>query len=53
MVFDSIETFMSFSSIWNVCVIAGCRMTVWQGSYQVKCVRWKSRDATVEGCAIV
>lgn len=37
VVFDSIEIFVLFSSILYVCVIAGRRMIVWQGSYQVKC----------------
>ncbi len=49
MVFDSIETFVSFSSIWYVCVATGCRMTMWQ----VKCAQWKSRNATMEGCATI
>jgi hypothetical protein len=35
--FDSIETFASFSFVWCVCVVVGCKMTVWQGSCQVKC----------------
>jgi hypothetical protein len=37
MVFDSIETFVSFSFVWNVCVVGGHMMTMWQGSCQVKC----------------
>ncbi len=51
MVFDSIETFVLFSVVWFVCVAVGHRMIVWQKSYQVKCVRRKSRGATMEGCA--
>jgi hypothetical protein len=50
MVFDSIETLVSFSSVWYVCVVVGCRMIMWQGSYQVKCIRRKSRGAMTEGC---
>jgi len=53
VVFDSIETFVSFSSIWYVCVVVGRRMIVWQRSCQVKCARRKSHGATMEGCAIV
>jgi hypothetical protein len=53
VVFDSIEIFVSFSSIWYVHVVVGHRTTMWQGSCQVKCDRQKSRDATVEGCAAV
>ncbi len=53
VVFDNIETFVSFSSVWYVCVATGRMMTVWQGSYQVKCI-WKFfGGATVEGCAAV
>ncbi len=36
MVSYGVEIFMSFFSIWDVCAIIGCRMIVWQGSYQVK-----------------
>jgi len=50
MVFDSIETFVLFSFVWYVCVVVGHRMTVWQRSYQVKCARRKSHDATMERC---
>jgi hypothetical protein len=53
VVFDNIETFVSFSSIWYVCVVVGHRMTVWQGSYQVKYARRKFHGATMEGCATV
>jgi len=31
MVFYDVEIFMSFSSIWDVCVVVGHMMTVWQG----------------------
>ncbi len=37
VVFDNIELFESFSSIWYVCVVVGRKMTMWQGSCQVKC----------------
>jgi len=50
VVFDSIEIFVSFSFFWYVCVVAGRKMIVWQGSYQVKCVRQKSYGATTERC---
>ncbi len=46
VVLYGIEIFMLFSFIWDVCVvvdIVGHMMTMWQGSYQVKCGRWKSR----------
>ncbi len=49
MVSYGVEIFMSFSSIWDVCAIIGCRMIVWQGSYQVKYGRQKSRGGVVEG----
>jgi hypothetical protein len=49
--FGSIEMLVSFSSIWFVCVIVGCRMMVWLRSYQGKCIRWRSRGAIVEGFA--
>ncbi len=48
-VFGSIETLVSFSLVWYVCVGVGCKMMVWQGSYQVRCVWWKSHEATTEG----
>jgi hypothetical protein len=44
MVFDNIETFVSFSSVWDVCVAIGHRMIVWQGNYQMN---------SAEGCAVV
>jgi hypothetical protein len=53
VVFDSIETFVSFSFVWYVCVIVGRKMTVWQGCCQMKCVWWKSHGATTEGCVVV
>jgi hypothetical protein len=53
MVFDNIETFVSFSSIWCVCVALGCKMIVWQRNYQVRCARRKSRGATMERCGAV
>jgi len=39
VVFDSIEIFVSFSSIWYVYVVVGRRMIMWQESYQVKCAQ--------------
>jgi hypothetical protein len=51
VVCDSIETFVSFSFVWNVCVAVGCMMTMWQGSCQVKCAWQKTRGAMAEGCA--
>jgi hypothetical protein len=53
VMFNSIEIFVSFSSIWYVCVVVGRRITVWQGSCQVKCARRKSRGAMAEGSATV
>jgi len=44
MVFDNIETFVSFSSVWDVCVAIGRRMIVWQGNYQMN---------SAKGCAVV
>jgi hypothetical protein len=38
-VFGSIKTLGSVSFLWYVCVIVGCMMMVWQGSYQVRCAR--------------
>jgi len=51
MVFDSIEIFVSFPFVWDVCVTTKCKMTMWQKSYQVKWVRWKSRSAMAKGWA--
>jgi len=51
VVFDSIEIFVSFSSVWYVCVATRCKMTMWQGNYQVKCTWRKSHNATTKGCA--
>ncbi len=51
VVFYGIEIFMSFSSIWDVCVAVGHMMIVWQGRCQVKCVWRKSRGGAVEGWA--
>jgi hypothetical protein len=42
VVFYGIEIFVLFSSIWDVCVVARHKMTMWQGSYQMKCAQWKS-----------
>jgi hypothetical protein len=50
VVFDSIETFVSFSSVWYVCVAVGRKMTMGQGSCQMKCAWQKSHGAMVEGC---
>jgi hypothetical protein len=39
------DVFMSFFFIWDVCTtmdIVGRWLIMWQGSYQVKCGRWKS-----------
>ncbi len=49
--FGSIETLVSFSSVWYVCVVAGRKMMVWPGSCQVRCARQKSLGAMVEGFA--
>jgi len=48
-VFGNIETLVSFSSVWYVCVVVGCRMMVWQGNCQVRCVRQKSREVVAKG----
>jgi hypothetical protein len=48
-VFYDIEIVMSFSYIWDVCVVVGCKMIVWQGSCQVKCGRQKSHGGAAEG----
>jgi len=53
VVFDSIETFVSFFYVWYVCVAAGCRMIVWQRRCQMKCTRQKSCSAMAEGYAAV
>jgi hypothetical protein len=42
-VFYGVEILVSFPSIWDVCVAVGRRMTVWQGSCQVRCGQRKSR----------
>jgi hypothetical protein len=44
-----IEIFVSFFSIWDVCVVVGRKMNVWQGNCQVKCARWKSHGGVAEG----
>jgi hypothetical protein len=49
MVFYGVEIFMLFSFIWDVCVAAGHRMTMWQGNYQVKCSQRKSHSGAKEG----
>jgi len=38
VVFYGVEIFVSFSSIWDVCVATRRRMIVWQGSCQVNAV---------------
>ncbi len=53
VVFDSIETFVSFSFVWYVCNAIGRKMTMWQGSCQVKCPQRKSSGATTQGCVAV
>jgi len=50
-VFSSIETLLSFSSVWYVCVVARRKMMVWQGSCQVSYTRQKSRRAMAKGFA--
>jgi len=50
-VFGSIETLMSFSSVWYVCVVVGRKMMVWQGNCQVKCGRQKFHEAVAKGFA--
>jgi len=47
--FGRIETVVSFSSVWYVCVVARRKMMVWPGSCQVRCARRKSRETVVEG----
>lgn len=47
--FGSIKTLVSFSFVWYVCVIVGCKMMVWQGSYQLRCARCKSCGVGAEG----
>jgi hypothetical protein len=49
VVFYGVEILVSFSSIWDVCVVVGHIMIVWQKSYQVKCVRWKFHNGTAKG----
>jgi len=50
--FGSIETLVLFSSVWYVCVVAGCKMMVWPGSCQVRCARRRSLGTMAEGFAI-
>jgi hypothetical protein len=49
VVFHGTKIFVSFFSIWDVCVVVGRRMTVCQESYQVKCTQRKSHSGVVEG----
>jgi hypothetical protein len=49
VVFYGIEICMSFSSIWDICAIVGCRMIVWEKSCQLKCDRQKSHGGAAEG----
>ncbi len=49
MVFYGVEIFVSFFSIWDVCVVVGHIMNMWQGSCQVKCARQKSHGGAAEG----
>jgi len=49
MVFYDVEIFMLFSSIWDMCVVVGCRMIVWQESSQMKCGQRKSRSGATKG----
>jgi hypothetical protein len=49
VVFYGIEIFVLFYPMWDVCVVIGCIMTVWQGSCQVKCGWRKSRGGAMEG----
>jgi hypothetical protein len=51
-VFGSIEALVLFFFVWYVCVIVGHRMMVWQGSYQGRCIRHRSRGATMEGFVV-
>ncbi len=53
MVLDNIESLALFSYVWYVCIVVGCKMIVWQGSYYVKCVWQKSHNSTTEGCVAV
>jgi hypothetical protein len=48
---DNIETLVSFSFVWYVCVAIGHKMSVWQESCQMKCTQRKSHSATTKGCA--
>jgi hypothetical protein len=52
VVFYGVEIFMSFSFFWDVYAIVdivGCRMTMWQGSSQMKCGQWKSHCVVARG----
>jgi hypothetical protein len=49
VVFYGVEIVMLFFSIWDVCATTGRKMTMWQGSYQVKCGWRKSHDGAAEG----
>ncbi len=51
--FMALKYLCRFFSIKDVCVAIGCRMTVWQGSCQVKCVQRKSCGGMTEGWVIV
>jgi hypothetical protein len=53
VVFDNIETFVSFSFVWCVCVVVGRRMIKWQRSCQGRCVWQKSHRAMAKGCVAV
>jgi len=53
VVFDIIKTYVSFSYVWCVYVAIGCKVTVWQGSYQMKCAWQESCKTTMDGCAVV
>ncbi len=53
VVFDSIETCVSFSSIWCVCVVVSHMMTVRLGSCQMKCAWQKSHGVAAQGCVVM
>jgi hypothetical protein len=44
---------VSFSFVWCVCVAVRCKMTLWQGSCQVRRVQRKSRGTTVKISSVV
>jgi len=47
--FMPVEILMSFSSIWDVCVVVQHKMIVWQRSCQMKCDQHKSQGGVSKG----